>query len=103
MPIPENRNKVLKDLKDEKFIHKNDGGSWDITNYGALMIAADLKLFEGLEKRSVRVIRYSDRSRVSGIGEKIFYSGYAISFEEIIQYILTVIPQEEIMENGIRR
>lgn len=103
MPIPENRNKVLKDLKDEKFIHKNDGGSWDITNYGALMIAADLKSFEGLEKRSVRVIRYSDRSRVSGIGEKIFYSGYAISFEEIIQYILTVIPQEEIMENGIRR
>ena len=46
MPIPENRNKVLKDLKDEKFIHKNDGGSWDITNYGALMIAADLKLFD---------------------------------------------------------
>lgn len=102
-PIPENREKVLKDLKDENFIHKNDGGSWDITNYGALMIASDLKAFESLGKRSVRVIRYSDKSRIGGIGEKIFYSGYAISFEEIIQYILTVIPQEEIMENGIRR
>ncbi len=103
IPIPENRDKVLKDLKDEKFIHKNDGGSWDITNYGALMIASDLKTFENLEKRSVRVIRYPDKSRINGIGEKIFYSGYVISFEEIIQYILTVILQEEIMENGIRR
>lgn len=84
-PIPENREKVLKDLMDEKFIHKNDGGSWDITNYGALMIASDLKAFESLGKRSVRVIRYSDKSRIEGIGEKIFYSGYAISFEEIIQ------------------
>ncbi len=103
VPIPANRDKVLKDLKDEKFIHKNDGGSWDITNYGALMIAADLKAFENLGKRSVRVIRYPDKSRMGGIGEKTFYSGYAISFEEIIQYILTVIPQTEVMENGIRR
>lgn len=63
-PIPENRDKVLKDLKDEKFIHQNDGGSWDISNYGALMIATDLKAFDNLAKRGVRVIRYPDRSRI---------------------------------------
>lgn len=102
-PIPENRDKVLKDLKDEKFIHQNDGGSWDISNYGALMIASDLKAFDNLAKRGVRVIRYSDKSRIGGIGEKVFWGGYAIAFEEIIQYILTVIPQEEVMNNGIRR
>lgn len=102
-PIPENREKVLKDLEDEKFIHKNDGGSWDISNYGALMIAADLKAFENLTRRGVRVIRYPGKSRIGGIGEKTFYAGYAISFEEIVQYILTVIPQEEFMENGIRK
>lgn len=102
-PIPENRDKVLKDLKDEKFIHQNDGGSWDISNYGALMIASDLKAFDNLEKRGVRVIRYRDKSRIGGIGEKLFWGGYAIAFEEIIQYILTVIPQEEVMNNGIRR
>lgn len=102
-PIPANREKVLKDLKDEKFIHKNDGGTWDISNYGALMIAADLKAFENLAKRCVRIIRYPDKSRIGGIGEKPFYNGYAIAFEEIIQYILAVIPQEEIIESGIRR
>ena len=102
-PIPENREKVLKDLKDEKFIRRNDGGTWDISNYGALMIAADLKAFEDLTKKSVRVIRYPDKSRIGGVGEKVFYKGYAIGFEEIIQHILDVIPQEELVENGIRR
>ena len=42
-PIPENRDKVLQDLKNEKFIYHNDGSSWDVSYYGALMIAADLK------------------------------------------------------------
>lgn len=45
MPIPRNRDKVLEDLQHEKFIMKNDAGTWDITNMGALMIAKDLKKF----------------------------------------------------------
>ena len=103
LPIPGNREKVLKDLSDEKFIQKNDGGTWDITNYGALMIAVNLRKFERLSKRIVRVIRYPDKSRLNGIGEREFNSGYIISFEDIVSFILTVIPQREIMENGIRR
>lgn len=102
-PVPGNSNKVLKDLSDEKFIYKNDSGTWDITNYGALMIASNLNRFERLSKRVVRVIRYPDKSRLSGIGEREFSSGYVISFEEIVSYIMTVIPQEEIMEGGIRK
>ena len=43
MPIPRNRDKILEDLKHEKFIVKNDAGNWNITNIGALMIAKDLK------------------------------------------------------------
>ena len=67
------------------------------------MIAADLKAFKDLTKKSVRVIRYPYKSRIGGVGEKVFYKGYAIGFEEIIQHIFDVIPQEEIVENGIRR
>lgn len=103
LPIPANREKVLQDLKDEKFIYKNDSGTWDITNYGALMIAADLKKFEGLNRRCIRIIRYPDKSRLGGIGEREFSSGYALSFEEIVSYIITVIPQEEVIEGGIRK
>ena len=91
MPIPRNRDKVLEDLQHEKFIMKNDAGTWDITNMGALMIAKDLKKFESLHRRSVRVIWYKENSRLDAIREKEFCAGYAFSHEEIVQYIMTIL------------
>lgn len=67
MPLPRNRDKILEDLQHEKFIVKNDAGNWNITNIGALMIAKDLKKFENLHRRSVRVIWYKEKSRLNAI------------------------------------
>ena len=103
MPIPRNRDKVLEDLQHEKFIMKNDAGTWDITNMGALMIAKDLKKFESLHRRSVRVIWYKENSRLDAIREKEFCAGYAFSHEEIVQYIMTIIPQEEVIVEATRK
>ena len=103
MPIPRNRDKILEDLKHEKFIVKNDAGNWNITNIGALMIAKDLKKFENLHRRSVRVIWYKEKSRLNAIREKEFTGGYAFSHEDIVQYIMTIIPQEEIIVEATRK
>lgn len=103
MPIPRNRDKVLEDLQHEKFIKKNDAGTWDITNMGALMIAKDLKKFESLHRRTVRVIWYKENSRLDAIREKEFCAGYAFSHEEIVQYIMTIIPQEEVIVDATRK
>ncbi len=102
-PIPRNRDKVLEDLQHEKFIVRNDAGKWDITNMGALMIAKDLKKFESLHRRSVRVIWYKEKSRLNAIREKEFTGGYAFSHEDIVQYIMTIIPQEEIIVEATRK
>lgn len=103
MPIPRNRDTVLEDLQHEKFIVRNDAGNWDITNMGALMIAKDLKKFENLHRRSVRVIWYKENSRMDAIREKEFVSGYVFSHEDIVQYIMTIIPQEEVIVEATRK
>ncbi len=103
MPIPRNRDKILEDLQHEKFIVKNDAGNWNVTNIGALMIAKDLKKFENLHRRSVRVIWYKEKSRLNAIREKEFTGGYAFSHEDIVQYIMTIIPQEEIIVEATRK
>ena len=36
--LPENKNKVIDDFSNEKFIRKNDHGGFSITNLGALLI-----------------------------------------------------------------
>lgn len=103
MPIPRNRDKVLQDLQYEKFIIRNDAGKWDITNMGALMIAKDLKKFETLHRRSVRVVWYKENSRLNAIREKDFSGGYVFSHEDIVQYIMTIIPQEEVIVEATRK
>ena len=76
---------------------------YDITNMGALMIAKDLKKFESLHRRTVRVIWYKENSRLDAIREKEFCAGYAFSHEEIVQYIMTIIPQEEVIVEATRK
>jgi len=103
IPIPRNRNKVLDDLQNEKFIIKNEAGNWSITNLGALMIAKDLKKFDLLARKSVRVIWYKSNDRLDAVREKEFSGGYAHSHEEIVQYIMTIIPQEEVIVDSVRK
>lgn len=103
LPIPRNRDKVMEDLTNEKFIRRNEAGNWDITNLGALMIAKDFKKFEGLGRKGVRVIWYKNTTRLEAIREREFTAGYSFSHEEIIQYIMTIIPQEEIILDSVRK
>ena len=103
LPIPSNREKVMADLSDERFIKRNSAGSWDITNLGALLISKDMRRFDNLIKKTVRVVRYMGKSKVDGLGEKEFSEGYAISFDKMKEHILAVIPQREVLENGTER
>jgi predicted HTH transcriptional regulator len=103
IPIPRNRDQVLNDFQKEKFLRANDAGRWDITNMGALLIAKDIKRFEHLHKKTVRVIWYKNHDRIDTIREKEFSGGYAHAHEEIVQYILTIVPQEEIIIDSIRK
>lgn len=103
LPIPRNRDKVLEDLVKEKFLRKNDAGIWDVTNLGALMIAKDLKKFDALARKTIRVIWYKNNSRLKAVREKEFTAGYVLAYEDIIQYILTIIPQEEVIVDGVRK
>ncbi|MBN3534492.1 RNA-binding domain-containing protein [Mycoplasma procyoni] len=101
-PLPENKDKIIDDLINEKFIKKSDANLYDITNMGALLIAKNIKDFEYLNHKDVRVIWYKGNNKLETIRERNFTQGYALSYEEIIEYIMTIIPQQEVIENGIR-
>ncbi len=103
MVIPSSQDKVFSDLENEDFIVRNDAGGWGITNLGALMVAADLGEFKALAKRAVRVIQYRGDGRLDGVQERAFTKGYAISHEEVVQFIMAIIPQEEVLDGAIRR
>ena len=103
LPVPRFREEILNNFSDEKFLRKNDAGNWDITNLGALLIGKKITSFEGLFKRGIRVVQYQGNDRLNGIQEREFTGGYACTYEDIVQYIMAIIPQAEILEGTIRR
>ena len=103
LPIPARREKAFEDLSIEKFVAKNDSGSWDVTAFGALMIARDLADFDALAMRAVRVIRYCGTNRLEAEGERDFSAGYASSYEDVVRHIMDVTPREEVLDGPIRR
>jgi predicted HTH transcriptional regulator len=101
-PIPTNIDNVIVDFLDEGFLVKNEN-IYDITLLGGILFARDLfKIDELLDKR-VRIITFKTRSKIDGYTNDIYgHKGYIASFEDMINYILSQIPEDQIVE-GISR
>lgn len=102
LPLPSNRDAIIHNMLDEEFIREMDNGNYAITNMGALLLAKDLTAFAHLKRKAVRVIKYKGNGKTNAIREQIFTKGYAIQFDDITDYIMTLIPQEEEIDGGRR-
>jgi predicted HTH transcriptional regulator len=103
LPLPSNRDAIIHNMMDEEFIRELDNGNYAITNMGALLLAKDLTAFAHLKRKAIRVIRYKGNGKTNAIREQVFTKGYAIQFEDITDYIMTLIPQEEEIDGGRRQ
>jgi ATP-dependent DNA helicase RecG len=102
-PLPDNRAGILEQLRREKVIDERGDDRFDITNVGAILFAKDLSEFDRLSRKALRVIQYKDRNRVETLREQAGTKGYAIGFEGAIGYINNLLPQNEQIEQALRR
>ena len=100
--LPENKNAILDVLSAEKLIVK-DKDSYNITNLGAILFAKDLKEFETLNRKAVRVIIYEGKNRLKTIKELQGQKGYASGFEGLVKYINDQLPTNEVIEQALRK
>ncbi len=102
LPLPANRDGILKALVDDDLIHPCPAGGWNITNLGALLLAKHLSDFRTLERKAMRVIQYRGNGRVETIREQLGVKGYASGFEGLIEYINGVLPSNEVVRQALR-
>ena len=99
---PAERMSSLPQLEKENLISR--AAHLGITNMGALLFAKDLREFDQLSRKTVRIIIYSDKSRLQTIRELEVARGYAAGFEDIIARIEEQLPaREEIGSAGVRK
>jgi ATP-dependent DNA helicase RecG len=98
---PSTREAVIEKFVNEKFV-KNTSSGYAITNLGALLFAKDIKGFDTVKRKAVRVIQYAGKNKLTTIKEHEGKFGYAVGFEAMIKYINDLLPTNEIIGQALR-
>jgi len=101
-PLPQNKAAILKRLEQDRLIAEQDDGTYDITMLGGLLFARDLKNFDAIARKAVRVIIYKGRNRIETIRERVWSSGYAAGFVGLISFINEQLPTNELIGQALR-
>ena len=101
IPYPSTQKAVIERFIEEGFVvkHKN----YAITNLGALLLAKNLKDFESVERKSVRVIVYKGKNKVETEREQTGVKGYALGFVGLIDWINSQLPANEEIGKALRK
>ncbi|TWT45361.1 Divergent AAA domain protein [Phycisphaerae bacterium RAS1] len=101
--LPENRSGILERLAGEQILVAHPGGTYDITNLGAILFAKRLTAFDRLARKALRVVMYRGNNRVETIREQAGVKGYAVGYEGAIGFINSQLPQNEQVGPALRR
>src|SRR3989344_1938847 len=92
--LPTDKSGILSKLEQEKLISKHNG-KYNITNLGAVLFARDLRNFDILKRKAIRVILYKGKNKLNPIKEQVGVKGYACGFRGLIGYINDKLPSNE--------
>ena len=96
LPATRNPMRALEVLQTEGMIVPDVGGRWNVLNLGACLLAKDLRRFERVSRKAVRLIQYEGLSRVRAKQEIPIVGGYAVEFEPLIDKVMDLTALENI-------
>ena len=102
LSYPSTQRGVLSKFAEEGFII-NEPAGYSITNLGAILFAKTLSDFEGLVRKSMRVIVYKGVNKVETEREQIGKKGYAVGFAGMMDWIASQLPANEEIGKALRK
>ena len=99
--VPKSTDSIASKLTAYNFILQNEN-ALSITNLGAILLANDIRNFPHLKGKTVRVLRYTGTNNLVLDKEHTFVNGYATGFEDMVDYIMKNLPQQEIIKGALR-
>lgn len=101
---PTSQLEVLTILETELLIKKLPQGTYQMTNLGIILLAKDLSEFKEIKRKAPRVIAYEGNNRVGAIKKQNEGNlGYATGFTRLIDYVNTLLPSNEVIQEALRK
>lgn len=102
-PATTTREETLEWMAQERFIAREPAGGGYVTNLGAIATARKLADFSDLSRKAVRVVVYDGLNKAKTKQEQEGVKGYAISFQGLMQFVMSLLPQSEAIEQALRK
>lgn len=101
-PYPTGRDGVIDKLLQERLIDRTNGG-YNIRRIGALLLAKKLTDFPDISRKAPRVIVYKGTSKLETRIDQPGLKGYAVGFQGLVRFIMEQLPQNEVIEDALRK
>lgn len=92
---PKSADSIIRRMKEFGYCDGDDD-NWNITNLGAILFANNLNDFDSLGSRKIVVRKYVSSNNRNILFEKFEQKGYAVCFEELIDFIIKNVSAENI-------
>lgn len=102
LPYPTAQTGVLEKLESERLIEPR-AGSFAISNIAAVLLAKNTVNFDTVYRHAPRVVVYQANSKLQTTSDLTGNKGYAVGFQGLVQYIMTQLPQNEVIEDALRK
>jgi len=101
LPLPTDAKGIIDRMLAEKIIIQDEVG-YSITELGVLLFAKHLTDFDDLRRKIVRVVVYKGKNKLDIVREQSFDAGYAISFQNMVEWINGQLPANEEIGQALR-
>ena len=102
LPYPTLREGVIDRLQQERLIDEV-GGRYSIRRIGGLLLAKQLEAFPDLKRKAPRVVVYTGTSKLDTKLDQTGTKGYAVGFQGLVRFVMAQLPQNEVIEDALRR
>jgi len=102
LPYPSEQKGVLDRLVQERLV-EFDGSAYTIRRLGALLLAKRLQDFPDISRKAPRVVVYTGTSKLDTKLDQLGTRGYAAGFQGLVRFIMGQLPQNEVIEDALRK
>ncbi len=102
LPYPTEQAGVIDRLKRERLVFE-DAGHFAINRLGALLLAKRLEDFPDIARKAPRVVVYTGASKLDTRLDQTGVKGYAVGFQGLVRFVMAQLPQNEVIEDALRR
>ena len=102
LPYPTEQTGVLDRLQQERLVDVV-ADNYAIRRLGALLLAKRLQDFHDISRKAPRVVVYPGTSKLDTKLEQPGIKGYAVGFRELVHFIMSQLPQNEVIEDALRK